>query len=588
MTSKRSAFGPTAQRAAECFQAHVPVIFFDAQGLAEALRDALRRKALGERFFARFVSPREHTMLVDAIAPQIMGRYASYDERRVAFDEASSGALQVDGRALRDLRIYNETTLRLVRAVIRLSDGLAVTGETERRRVSETFRVNPEYRLVRGEDGAVPIPGSHGARRPMPDTILIWGPHLSGAAAAGAALPLLERHAPMTIISAGPSLVLPGVEWLSPERAAEGLRRAKLIVDLTAYGPEASLRLAQWGVPLVADSESGAHELLTDVHLFDRRQSTPILEAVSAALTAQPPAARQAAIAPSLIEPGPPKFLTDGPLVSLVIPTYNRPQMLRNALESVQRQWYSNIEAVVVNDGGEPLDKIVNGYSRARLVTMTANNPPRSINEGFRTAKGTYVGLLCDDDVLFPDHVAALVTALERSGETVVHADVLTAFLRGGDAEWTLYGLDSLMSRFVELGALLVNNQIGTNSVLFRRDAFPEGADTVDESVPFSRDYALWVKLASAFDFVHVERLTSIYTIRNQGSEQISTMWSEKTLSAFQAIYSKFPVHDRAVLASRREATLLQISRGQQGLVTQPAAELRPMPWPLWRSDNET
>lgn len=50
------------------------------------------------------------------------------------------------------------------------------------------------------------------------------------------------------------------------------------------------------------------------------------------------------------------------PLVSVLMPTYNRPEKLKKALESLSRQTYQNIEAVVVNDGGQEVAATVRQY----------------------------------------------------------------------------------------------------------------------------------------------------------------------------------------------------------------------------------
>jgi hypothetical protein len=364
--------------------------------------------------------------------------------------------------------------------------------------------------------------------------------------------------------------------WIPESNAREALERAATIVDLSECGPEAALRLATWGVPLLVDADSGSAELIEDVYTFDRARSGSLLAAVTAAATTP------AIGVSSVIKPKAPALPTEGPLVSLMIPTFNKPGTLREALESVQAQQYTNVEVIVVNDAGEPVDDVVADFRFARLVNMTENHPGRAWNAGYYATHGEYFGVLCDDDTLFPDHVSRLVEALDRTGAELAYADVLTVFLRGASPNWEAYGIDSLMNHVVDLDTLLVTNQIGTNSALLKRTILEQDGWLVDEGVPFSRDYALWLRLATRYDFVHVERITSCYTIRNSGQDQVSVRWSNRTLAAFEAIYKRFPVERRPVLQSRRAARLQEIGRVGSGLVTQPALEFSPaIPWPL-------
>src|SRR5262245_37865158 len=57
-------------------------------------------------------------------------------------------------------------------------------------------------------------------------------------------------------------------------------------------------------------------------------------------------------------------LLAERPLVSVVMPTFNRPQMLRDALASVSRQTYGNWEAIVVNDGGCDISSVLDAMPR--------------------------------------------------------------------------------------------------------------------------------------------------------------------------------------------------------------------------------
>jgi glycosyltransferase involved in cell wall biosynthesis len=252
---------------------------------------------------------------------------------------------------------------------------------------------------------------------------------------------------------------------------------------------------------------------------------------------------------------------------------------LRYALESCRRQTYENIEVIVAVGGGNRFDEVAADYPNVRFVHLEANVPAASLNAAFSQATGEYVAILNDDDVYFPEHVSLLAGALERTGAAVAHGDVLTAFLQGDDSGWKLYGFESNMSRSADRSSLLVANYIGAMSGMVRRSCI--GATLYDMQIPLYRDYAFWLRLAQRYDFVHVERITSCYTIRNQGREQQTQLTSQRAVDAFRAIYNAFPLNDRPLLEQQRQQQLQTV--GQSGTFaawSSPAGQIKPEPWP--------
>lgn len=114
------------------------------------------------------------------------------------------------------------------------------------------------------------------------------------------------------------------------------------------------------------------------------------------------------------------------PLVSVVVPTRNRPHYLREALASALAQTYRNTEILVRdNASAEETRRVVEGFSDPRIKYQRhAVNvgPTRNVIEACRLAAGTYVASLHDDDLWEPDFLEKLVPPLEE------HADAVIAF----------------------------------------------------------------------------------------------------------------------------------------------------------------
>lgn len=102
------------------------------------------------------------------------------------------------------------------------------------------------------------------------------------------------------------------------------------------------------------------------------------------------------------------------PLVSVVIPTFNRKDFIFKAIDSVFNQSYKNVEIIVVDDGSQDgttqliKDKCKNGIydkNRIRVLRFEKNQGiPRSLNAGYKVSSGKYVCQLSSDDYLLDEH----------------------------------------------------------------------------------------------------------------------------------------------------------------------------------------
>lgn len=111
------------------------------------------------------------------------------------------------------------------------------------------------------------------------------------------------------------------------------------------------------------------------------------------------------------------------PLVSVVVPTHNRPGRLAGALGSVLRQTYRRLEVLVVDDASDqPVDAVVEqaaaGDQRVRLLRLPVNGGAAAArNHGLDAARGDLVAFLDDDDRWLPDKLARQVDHLRRHPE---------------------------------------------------------------------------------------------------------------------------------------------------------------------------
>jgi len=117
------------------------------------------------------------------------------------------------------------------------------------------------------------------------------------------------------------------------------------------------------------------------------------------------------------------------PLVSVVIPTYGRSELLGRAIDSVLQQTYKPIEIIVVDDNDSDsehrahTEKVLQPYLQNRQITYLQHEKnaggSAARNTGIKASRGEYVALLDDDDEWFPEKIEKQVAYFQTLGQEV-------------------------------------------------------------------------------------------------------------------------------------------------------------------------
>lgn len=117
----------------------------------------------------------------------------------------------------------------------------------------------------------------------------------------------------------------------------------------------------------------------------------------------------------------------DQALVSIVLPTYSRAQLLGHAMRSVLGQTYGNLELIVVDDNSnDDTPDVVRSFNDARIryVRNEANlKLPRALNKGFELARGGFLTWTSDDNLYASNAIEKMVAVLRRESCDFVFAD---------------------------------------------------------------------------------------------------------------------------------------------------------------------
>ncbi len=195
--------------------------------------------------------------------------------------------------------------------------------------------------------------------------------------------------------------------------------------------------------------------------------------------------------------------MTAKPLVTAIIPTYNRASVLHSSIESVLGQTYKGIEVIVIDDGSTDETASVLDRFGARIHVLRQRNggPAAARNLGIRSAKGELVGFLDSDDLWLPKKVERQVALLEKLDSTV-SCCVCNAEMHFADRPVTTSFRNARLNPSNKEGLWLNPAQtlvdhflLFNQTVLVRRRLLRE-VGGFDEGLRYLEDYDLAMKLS--------------------------------------------------------------------------------------------
>lgn len=201
------------------------------------------------------------------------------------------------------------------------------------------------------------------------------------------------------------------------------------------------------------------------------------------------------------------------PLVSVVLPTLDRPVLLGRAIRSALAQTFRDFELIVVDDGSAPETRaVVESFEdeRVRYARQERRGAAAAENLGIAMARGRYVAFLDDDDEWLPEKLGAQVARFGREpAETAV---VYTGRIvnRYGRRTYGPSRSTAKNSGMIHREILSRRVVVSLVSAMVRKECLEE-IGGFDESLPTSNDYDLWIRLSERYAFAYLpEPLVSV------------------------------------------------------------------------------
>ena len=212
------------------------------------------------------------------------------------------------------------------------------------------------------------------------------------------------------------------------------------------------------------------------------------------------------------------------PYFSIVVPCYNRADILGDTVAAILRQEDPDFELLLVDDGSrDNTRQVAEAIADPRVKYFYKENGERGAarNYGLRQARGRYVNYFDCDDEMYPRHLRAVREYVGQHGEVeVVHVGYE---ILADDGRVLAQVKD--FSRQPTNEALLHDNFLACNTVFVRRDVALANPFVEDRRLASAEDWELWLRLASQYSFHSIEECT--FCLREHDGRSLNTIAPE-------------------------------------------------------------
>lgn len=234
----------------------------------------------------------------------------------------------------------------------------------------------------------------------------------------------------------------------------------------------------------------------------------------------------------------------DKPLVSIIIPTFNRSKLLKNTLMSIQNQTYENWECLIIDDGSSDNTKdVVSTFAKADTRISFYNRPinvPKGANAcrnyGVSKSKGSYINWFDSDDLMMPLKIEKQLETISLT-ETSLNVCQTVIYDLATKVEMGLRSKSIYSTNFFND---YINFKIfwTTGAALWKRELLTKYNLTFDESLQQSQDYDFHIRalhLLKDYSTINIPLMKLVFHDNNMSNSVIDN--NEKLLSNIKVRY---------------------------------------------------
>lgn len=236
------------------------------------------------------------------------------------------------------------------------------------------------------------------------------------------------------------------------------------------------------------------------------------------------------------------------PLVSVIMPLYNGEEHIVEAIESILKQTYQNIEIIVINDGStDASEKIVKSINSSKIIYTEHKynlGLPAARNTGIDLAKGKYIALMDGDDISLPTRIEKEVNFLEKYSEIGLVGSCYERFEVG--TQGIKSRIKKVPSDSAEIKAkLLFSNVLAASSTMIRADVLKNNQLKFDISKRQAEDFDLWNRLSFVTKIANLDEVLLKYRRHSNNMSSDSSHMNREVIKVIIGSFDMFNLNIR-------------------------------------------
>jgi len=229
------------------------------------------------------------------------------------------------------------------------------------------------------------------------------------------------------------------------------------------------------------------------------------------------------------------------PKVTVVVPTFNRKDLLKETVDSILAQTFTDFELIIVdNMSADGTQDYVSGIPDPRVrYFRNANGGIIAVNRNFGVGKayGKYIAFCDDDDIWVAEKLLRQVKALEEDQTAGLCYSNATSFNASGILEHRMMRKRVADQHYRHL---LVGNFIANSTVLVRRDLLVNFGGLSENSRDMAvEDYIMWLSIAFRHRLIYIDEPLILYRVHSGANSANIVKMARKSLRVVVSQYSR-------------------------------------------------
>jgi len=215
----------------------------------------------------------------------------------------------------------------------------------------------------------------------------------------------------------------------------------------------------------------------------------------------------------------------NAPFFSIVIPAYNRGNLIRPTLETILAQNFPDFEIILVDDGStDDTEQVIKSFTDTRIRYHKIANGERGFarNYGAAKTKGKYLNFFDSDDHMLPGRLSVARQFITDRNNPLWFHTAYRIMDESGNVVLEEFGSNNPEEKLIE------TNYLGCDSVFIEREFFLQNKFQEDRKMASSEDWELWLRLISRQPLLRCETIT--LNMINHANRSLFTISPDKTV----------------------------------------------------------